>query len=132
MTSLLWSLVVALVCTGVAMAADENYDISVKVVTPKKTLATHVKSFGTVRKVFSLGLRGDASTVYSLGSPRLKHSASSTKHSLVNIYDTQEFQCGMFFISPVKNFIFANQQADLLIVFDRTPFAADRRRDWEE
>ena len=55
MTSLLWSLVVALVCTGVAMAADENYDISVKVVTPKKTLATHVKSFGTVRKVFSGG-----------------------------------------------------------------------------
>jgi len=46
MTSLLWSLVVALVCTGVALAADET-DISVKVVTPKKSLETHVKSFGT-------------------------------------------------------------------------------------
>ena len=65
-TSLLWSLVVALLCLGVALAADENYDISVKVVTPKKNLETYVKSvWNLVRKIFGLGHR-DASTVYSL------------------------------------------------------------------
>ena len=48
MTSISWILVAVALCTGAALAMDDNYDISVKIVTPKKNLKTFVKSFSTV------------------------------------------------------------------------------------
>jgi len=47
MTSISWTFIVVALCTGAALAMDDNYDISVKVVTPKKNLKTFVKSFST-------------------------------------------------------------------------------------